>query len=74
MNWLEEAKQKAELRMKQASSRKARSGAIHEGKRLEQSRIIKIAESQICFEHHKGCNHASCYAIGNLIMNIKETK
>jgi hypothetical protein len=42
MTWIEEAQQRAELRIKQASSRKARSGAIHGGIQKERKRIIKL--------------------------------
>ena len=42
------------------------------GIKAERERILHLAESLICFEHHKGCEHAACYAIGNLISYIKE--
>jgi hypothetical protein len=51
---------------------KGRSASIFEGRRLERERILNLANALICFEHHKGCDHAACYAIGNLISYIKE--
>jgi hypothetical protein len=42
------------------------------GIKIERQRILQLADSLICFEHHKGCEHAGCYAIGNLISYIKE--
>jgi hypothetical protein len=42
------------------------------GRLYEQERIIVLANTLICYEHHKGCDHAGCYAMGNLIGYIKE--
>lgn len=44
----------------------------HQGAIAERDRILHLANALICFEHHKGCEHAGCYAIGNLIGYIKE--
>jgi hypothetical protein len=38
----------------------------------ERERILHLADSLICFDHHKGCEHAACYAMSNLIGYIKE--
>ena len=47
-------------------------GGFEKGVKAERERILHLAESLICFEHHKGCDHAACYAISNLISHIKE--
>lgn len=41
------------------------------GEQVERDRIIKIAENRICFDHKKGCDHAACYALSDLIVKIK---
>jgi hypothetical protein len=41
------------------------------GEIVERDRIIKIAENRICFDHKKGCDHAACYALSDLIVKIK---
>jgi hypothetical protein len=41
------------------------------GEIVERDRIIKIAENRICFDHKKGCDHAACYALSDLIVNLK---
>ena len=41
------------------------------GEMVERDRIIKIAENRICFDHKKGCDHAACYALSDLIVKIK---
>ena len=42
------------------------------GIKKERERILHLANALICFEHHKGCEHAACYAISSLIGYIKE--
>lgn len=44
---------------------------VKEGQKLEQQRIIKLANDHICFDHHKGCEHSSCYTLSNLVALIK---
>ena len=46
--------------------------AYANGTDRERERILHLANSLICFEHHKGCEHAACYAMSNLIGYIKE--
>ena len=46
--------------------------AYEQGTGAERERILHLANSLICFEHHKGCEHAACYAISNLVGYIKE--
>jgi hypothetical protein len=41
------------------------------GELVERERIIKLAENRICFDHEKGCDHAACYALSDLIVKIK---
>ena len=41
------------------------------GEQVERDRIIKLAENRICFDHKKGCDHAACYALSDLIVKIK---
>lgn len=41
------------------------------GEIVERERIIKLAENRICFTHKKGCDHAACYALSDLIVKIK---
>lgn len=41
------------------------------GEQVERDRIIKLAENRICFDHEKGCYHAACYALSDLIVKIK---
>lgn len=41
------------------------------GEIVERERIIKLAENRICFDHKKGCDHAGCYALSDLIVKIK---
>jgi hypothetical protein len=41
------------------------------GEIVERDRIINLAENRICFDHKKGCDHASCYALSDLIVKIK---
>lgn len=38
----------------------------------ERERIIKLAKNRICFDHKKGCDHAACYALSDLILVINE--
>jgi hypothetical protein len=42
------------------------------GVRTERERIIKIARDRVCFDHANGCDHASCYALCELIDVIKK--
>ena len=49
-----------------------RDEAYGKGLVAERERILHLANSLICFEHHKGCEHPGCYAISNLISYIKE--
>jgi hypothetical protein len=46
--------------------------SFKEGVQNERDRTLQIANALICFEHHKGCEHAACYAINNLVSYIKE--
>jgi hypothetical protein len=41
------------------------------GEIVERDRIVKIAENRICFDHKKGCDHAACYSLSDLIVKIK---
>lgn len=41
------------------------------GEQIERERTIKLAENRICFDHKKGCDHAACYALSDLIVKIK---
>jgi hypothetical protein len=72
MPWEVEIRQQALKTSIQRAIAKGRSASIFEGRRLERVRILHLAESLICFEHHKGCDHSGCYAIVNLISYIKE--
>ena len=42
------------------------------GVKTERERIIKIARNRVCFDHANGCDHASCYALCELIEVIKK--
>jgi hypothetical protein len=42
------------------------------GVKTERERIIKIARDRVCFDHANGCDHASCYALCELIDVIKK--
>jgi hypothetical protein len=45
------------------------------GKLTERKRIMELAHNRICFDHRKGCDHAACYALSDLITLIaKEQK
>ncbi len=45
------------------------------GTLTERKRIMQIAQNRICFDHAKGCDHAACYALSDLITVItKEQK
>jgi hypothetical protein len=45
------------------------------GKLTERKRIMELAQNRICFDHAKGCDHAACYALSDLITVItKEQK
>ena len=46
--------------------------AYQKGVRAEYERVLVLASSLICFDHHKGCEHPGCYAISNLVSYIKE--
>lgn len=41
------------------------------GTLTERKRIMEIAQNRICFDHEKGCYHAACYALSDLIVKIK---
>ncbi len=38
----------------------------------EIERIIGLAKNRICFDHKNGCDHASCYALCDLIELIQK--
>jgi hypothetical protein len=42
------------------------------GVTTERERIIKLAKNRICFDHKNGCDHASCYALCDLIELIQK--
>jgi len=42
------------------------------GVKTERERIIKIARNRVCFDHATSCDHASCYALCELIEVIKK--
>ena len=62
------ARQKTQTQKRQEAVAKAYAN----GTARERERILHLANALICFEHHKGCEHAGCYAIGNLVSYIKE--
>jgi hypothetical protein len=41
------------------------------GLKTERERITKLAKNRICFDHANGCEHASCYAMSDLIELIQ---
>jgi hypothetical protein len=47
---------------------------LEQGSTQERDRILHLAYGLICYEHHKGCEHAACYVISNLVGYIKEGK
>ena len=42
------------------------------GVKTERERIINLASNRICFNHKAGCDHASCYAMSDLIEVIRK--
>ena len=42
-----------------------------QGAITERDRIINLAESRICFDHAKGCEHGACHALTDLVEIIK---
>ena len=42
------------------------------GVKTERERIIKLAKNRVCFDHAIGCDHASCYALCDLIDAIQK--
>jgi len=42
------------------------------GVKTERERITKLAKKRLCFDHPNGCDHASCYAISDLIQVIQK--
>lgn len=44
------------------------------GKHHERLFIISLAKKRICFDHAKGCDHAACYALSDLIKVIQEER
>jgi hypothetical protein len=45
---------------------------LERGEAFERDRIIKLARNRVCFDHANGCDHASCYALCDLIELIKK--